>query len=337
MTYGSIGDLAQLFQARRQHADLQKTALRLSQEVTTGKVADLAATLRGDFSALADLDRRLARLDAFRTTAAEAGLFAQAQQESVGQVQAMTQALAQVLIAAPMNATESLAQAAAVEARTKLDSAVAALNTSVAGQHVLSGATTDRPPLAGAQDLLDALAVAVSGQVTAADIEAAVTAWFDAPAGGGGFLDVIYRGSTSALAAWPVGQDARVSMDLRADDPALRSALKGLALAALVAEPAVPGDLATRTALVQRAGETLTAADAGLTELRARIGSAESAIAEAVTRTGSERSASEIARAGLIAADPYATATSLQETTTQIETLYAMTARLSRLTLTDYL
>ena len=54
-------------------------------------------------------------------------------------------------------------------------------------------------------------------------------------------------------------------------------------------------------------------------------------------RNAAEASALQIARNGLVAADPYDTATAIQAVQTQIETLYTLTARLSRLSLTDYL
>ena len=60
-------------------------------------------------------------------------------------------------------------------------------------------------------------------------------------------------------------------------------------------------------------------------------------ISAAETRNSSEESALQIARNDLTSVDPYSTATKLQETQTQLETIYALTARMSHLSLLDYL
>jgi len=76
---------------------------------------------------------------------------------------------------------------------------------------------------------------------------------------------------------------------------------------------------------------------AALTALQARLGVAQERISSAEIRNAAESSALQIARSDLLAIDPYDTATALQATQTQLETLYSITARLTRLNLTDYL
>jgi len=63
----------------------------------------------------------------------------------------------------------------------------------------------------------------------------------------------------------------------------------------------------------------------------------EAQIDGATARNTAESSALELARAELIAIDPYKAATDLTSVQTQLETLYALTARLSRLSLVEYL
>ena len=58
---------------------------------------------------------------------------------------------------------------------------------------------------------------------------------------------------------------------------------------------------------------------------------------EASTRLSAERTSYEIARTGLLEADPYETASRLEDVQFQLEALYAVTARMARLSLTSYL
>ena len=69
----------------------------------------------------------------------------------------------------------------------------------------------------------------------------------------------------------------------------------------------------------------------------ARVGTVQAQIAAAQTRNTAEESALSITRAGIISADPYDAATRLEDLQTRIEALYLVTARVSRLSLADYL
>ncbi len=71
--------------------------------------------------------------------------------------------------------------------------------------------------------------------------------------------------------------------------------------------------------------------------LRAVVGDAEAAIERARVRNGAELAAADLARATIVESDPFRAATDLQSVQGQLETLYAVTARLSRLSLTNYL
>ena len=63
----------------------------------------------------------------------------------------------------------------------------------------------------------------------------------------------------------------------------------------------------------------------------------EGQVAAAQSRNGSESSALQIARSEMVAVDAYDAATRLTDAETRLQTLYAVTARLSSLSLTDYL
>ena len=70
---------------------------------------------------------------------------------------------------------------------------------------------------------------------------------------------------------------------------------------------------------------------------RIRLGSTEANIINTGVQNDAEKSALETARLGLLSVDPYETAAKLQEAQTQLETLFSITARLSRLSLVNYL
>ena len=332
----TIGDMARHFMLRRQSADLQARLSTLSKELTTGKKADVAGAVSGDFKVLAGLDHRLGILEGYKTAASEAGFFAENLQNILGTVASIAADTGPALLGAGTTGGIQSVTITTGDARQKFDSVVSALNAQVADRFLLSGAATDRAPISGPTDILDALTMATAGQITASGIIATVEAWFDAPPGGGGFADAIYGGAGQP-GIFATGPNDEVTLDVTALDPAIIETLKGLALASMVSDGALAGDDTGRAFLTRTAGATLQAAGSDLALLRGRVGSVEARIAESATRNAAEATALTIARAQIVEADPYRTATALESTQTQIETLYSITARLSRLTLADYL
>ena len=337
MNYVSVGDMAQAFQMRRHNVELQKHLTRLTEELTTGRKSDLSEAVSGDFKALAGIERSLKAGAAFEVSAAEAALFAETLQSALENVSTMATDLTPSLLMAGSNAGKHAVDNVAGDARQKFHAVVSALNTQVADRYVLSGAASDKQPLSGSQDILDALLAVTSGQITASGVEAAVAAWFNAPAGGGGYVDLAYGGSARPLAPFQTGPGSEAQLDMTAATPALRDLLQGFAIGALLAEGLLAGDTTERATLTKRSGEVLTAANTEITELRARVGSVERHIADARTRNAANISALAIARNGITAADPYDTASALEAVQGQLETLYTLTARLSRLSLADVL
>jgi len=128
-----------------------------------------------------------------------------------------------------------------------------------------------------------------------------------------------------------------IKIDVRADSSELKEVLKGFAYAAAASE--VSGTLSDRTfaELTREAGVKLFDAAEGMSRLQAGLGEKEESVDIALSSNESQLSAFEIARSDLIRADPFETAIKLQEMQTQLETHFAVTARLSQLNLVDFL
>lgn len=337
MTSIRTGDMAQAYVLRRQTSDLKSALDRLTQEMGSGQRADLGAATSGDFRTLAGIDHSLANLDAFHTATTESGLLTETLQSALRTTQSLAADIAPSLLQAGSGGSGTQIRLVANDARQRLFATVGALNVRVADRYALSGDATDKRPLSDAQDILGGLMTAISGQVTISGVSSAVDGWFNAPPGGGGFLDMVYGGSATPLAPFQIGQGDQASVVLTAADPVLRDTLKGLALAALVAEGALPGDQNAQSGLLQLAGQRLTTANGNLAELRGTLGTVEAQIGDVATRNVAEKTALQLARNGIVAADPYDTANELQATKTQLETMFTLTARLSRLSLADFL
>src|SRR5690606_39566305 len=120
-------------------------------------------------------------------------------------------------------------------------------------------------------------------------------------------------------------------------DPTIKDTLRALATAAMLDRGVLAGQPGAQSQLLKAAGEDLLAGGEGRAQLMARVGTVQAQIAAAQTRNGAEKAALENTRAGIVTADPYDTATMLEDLQARLESLYLVTARVSRLTLADYL
>ncbi len=334
MSMTSIGDLAQSLMLRTRSTQLKQTMNRLTNELASGQVSDVSVRLGGDYSYLSDIDRNLAQLSGYALATTEATVFASGVQSGLGRLYERASDLGATLIGIGEGSLETARMNAAFQAETALQVTISALNSQIAGRSLFGGMATDRPPLAEADVLLDALRSAVSGLTTSQDISEAAANWFDDPSG---FRATIYSGSDEALAPFRLGAGEQVSMTLRADDPAFIETLKNVALAALARDDSLGLDIAEQNSLMRSSGEALLGGSATLGRLSADLGFAESRIEAAAARNAAAKSSLEYARTELLAADPYETATRLEEVQFQLESLYSVTVRTSRLSLLSFL
>jgi flagellar hook-associated protein 3 FlgL len=270
---------------------------------------------------------------AFLRNAASLATSATALQMTLQTVDALAGEVSLRLLSPAVDRDGPITDVLAAQAREAFKGAVAALNTRVGGQTLLAGTATDGPATVDAETLLGLATAAATGQQSAADIAAAITAWFDDPAG---FSTQAYLGGPARPAA-PLAQGESAELPQTANEPVLRRTLAGLAIAALSTDLAGGGPSQVAAGLQRRAGEILIAGASDRTIMMADIGLAEERIAVAASRLQAETSALQRAQSDLLSADPYEAATQLSARQSQLETIYAVTARLSRLSLVEFL
>lgn len=333
MALTSIGDLAQSFMLRRQNAALKSELQTLSSEMTTGHAVDTAARVSGDFAPLGAIDGSLARLRAYEATTTEATLRAGAMQIALTTIDGLASDLAPTLLQPLASGQEVQVAILGADARQKFETVVSTLNAVVGDRTLFAGQATNRPALADSETILASLEAVIAGAVSAADVEVAVSNWFDDP---GGFASTVYLGA-DPLDGVPIAPNEVAAVTITAMDPALRDTMTGLAMAALLDRGALAQSPAARTDLARRAGQSLISSQTARADLAAGLGMVEAQIEAATSRNAAESAALQVARAAMVEVDPYDSATRLEATQTQLETLYAITARLSRLNLMDFL
>ena len=331
----SFGDLAQTFSLQRRGAELKAEMTRLNEELVTGQVSDVKSILAGNVSYLADLEYDMRALDGYGVVTAEATQFTDAMQLALGRIQDATTQFSQDMLVVADQAVEPVSDQFGTDARAELQSIVSALNTTVAGRTVFSGTATNRAAIAEADDILAGLetAIAAAGATSIDDIFSAAEAWFADPAG---YSATVYGGSDTSLNPFRVGEGETVSVPYTADDPAIRDVIKGVALSALVDSGALGLSPDAKRTFLNRTGTDLLSAQSGLSAVRADVGASQERIDEVGSRNAAERVSLEYAKGAFLSADPYETATKLEEVQFQLQSLYTVTARMSDLSLVNF-
>lgn len=334
MNATSIGDLAQSFLLRHRNTALKQDMARLTQELATGQVADTRQALAGNYSYLTELERNLDVLAGYKTSLTEAGIFAANTQTALARFQDVGADLANSLVVSGGSTVGAQANDIAAEARTAVSVLVGTLNTRSAGRALFGGTATDRSPLASANVLLSDLKNAVSGATTPDEMFAAATAWFDDPAG---FDAVIYQGAAKTLSPVRLSDSESAALDTTATEPRLKEMLKFASLAALADDPSLGFDALQKSDVFLTAGTSLLGARDNLTALRSKIGFVEAQIDRATVRNTTELTSTGFERDALLSVDPYEAATRLEEVQFQLQSLYSVTARMSQLSLVNFL
>lgn len=334
MSQYSIGDLAQSSLVRLQGTRLKSELLQLTEELSTGLVTDVGTHLRGDLGYYADVENNLRLLEGYDLAATEATQFADATQAVLDRVASRLSSSVDSTLPAAETAFQDMRDHASTDARYDLEAVISSLNASSVGRSLFSGTATDTPPLISADTFLDTLKAALPPISDPATLAAEVANWFADPSG---FDAMAYNGSTTDLAPARIGENENVSMAVRADSDEIKAVLESLSLTALITDSDYGFDPAEQTEGFDTSSAMLLSAQARLTGLQADIGSAQERIEAATTRNAAARIGFETARSTLVGADPFETATRLDDVQFRLESLYAVTARMSSLTLLNYI
>lgn len=324
----SIGypDLLRFATLNRPTLELRQQLTDVSKELVTGRKSDLARDLGrnvGDYNlvskALADIEASQNRLALAGNRLDATELPIKALRENLTGYAAETQSI----LLTSGKADEVTRNAA----ESRINSVFSALNSSFGGRFLFSGDAVDRPPLAGADEFFTALEAAIGGATDEVSIDTAITAFF---ADGGDFDTLIYQGGTGDAASVQLSSGDSLSYNTRANDPAFKSLLEGYTRIAYAAEEISPDYL-------NGAVDQLFSAETLLLDQESFIGEQQSKLATALELSNEEKvilGESENDYAGV---DPFDAATRLQNLEIQLQAAFTVTARLSQLSLTNFI
>lgn len=319
----------------RAGVDLRSIIQRHATELSTGQSSDPAQRLRGEVGSLHVIESRLTRIAAQDQSLLAFGQRLGAVGVVVGQISDLHERLRATTISTasaepPQGALDRLAALG----RQTLEDMIGALSRSHAGHTLLSGDRPDRQPLVSAGTMLQAAASAMIGVSSAQGIAQRVAElFFDS----GGLFETNFYTGGPPIPAPAFTADGGMTSPPTAADPALRGALASAVLVAMIGASDVVSSIEMRRDIAKIAAHSQVGTAESLIDLSAGLGLAETSAADRRVRLTAEREALELAREARIGVDPYEAAVRLEDARVRLEAVLLLTARVSRLSLTEFL
>jgi len=126
-------------------------------------------------------------------------------------------------------------------------------------------------------------------------------------------------------------------MNVTAEDERLRYVLAEVSKVALLGQGVLGGETEERAILLRNAGINLKIASEKVIAIQTEVGSKQSVVESSVQLNQTSIFSLQLLKSDTIGVDEYETATDLQSVELQLQGLYAITARVSRLSLLEYL
>jgi flagellar hook-associated protein 3 FlgL len=333
MQFNPIGDLASSFLLRKRGDFLRTELASLTQELATGQTRDIAGKSRDNLSTISAVEHSLKLENGYniaRQSLVQTLDFAQTALDGIRNV---VQELGTSL-AVNSNGTVDVSSITA-QAPEMLSEVISFANTNYSGRYVFAGDASDTKPIVDADQLLNNLTAAVSSAASGADFIAAIDDYFANPTSG--FSTDAYQGGAARSQSISVSANQNVAFENTANDDVFRNSIKHLATVALIENNQFPGSDSERKDLLQSSASGMIETGIQLVSTQSAIGASQSRIEQAVVQSDLETQLFASLKNDILGADPFETATKLQEVQTQLESLYIVTSRTSRLNLSEYL
>ncbi|MDK3016720.1 flagellin [Pseudodonghicola flavimaris] len=348
----------QLNTANRSYvASATKLLQTAGQELSTGVKADIFADLGASAALDLTLRAREANTQAYLTSN---DILDSKLQAMLTSVDAARESADSVLQTSIVNASRGTTGVSALneEAEAALESIIASLNISFNGDYLFSGIDSDAQPLSrwdeidtetGTSPAQLLSGIVGSGPATLAEAEdmiARFDAFFDSANADASenFEGVFFNGTPaqaadgtpSARVTARLDADQSLEYGVQANDQGFRDILKGLAMLAVVDVSTIEDD-ATYKAWMEAANTALGNGVEGALGASADIGFNQQVVENASTRLGDLSLVQQTQIAAYENVDPYEAATRVENLQYQLEASYTVTAKLSQMSLLNYL
>jgi flagellar hook-associated protein 3 FlgL len=332
---------------RRSVLEMQSELMNRQMELSTGRVADAGLALGARTGQTVALRQEHASLQTIIDSNAMASSRLNATQAALGTISEEAHQFLAVLVEAASSASNG--DVTMARAQEKLASMIGELNATHSGEHLFAGINTSVAPLgdyeagSAAKQAVDDAFVARFG-FTQSDPAAATISAADMR----DFLDNDFAAlfdDTGWATNWSTASDevmqaristgATVATGVTANQPAMRNLVMSYTMVAEINLQNLSEG--ARSVLVDKATSLVGSSIHEITQTQAHLGSAQQSVSSASERLSIQMDMVATHIGSIESVDPFEASTQVAALLTQIETSYAMTARLQQLSLLNWL
>lgn len=334
-----------------------KALATAGEELSTGFKSDIYGSLGASAATLTSLRASFENTEAYMTTNKTLDGKLEAMLTSVDAARTSADSVLQTAIVNSSRPTSGVSELQN-EARAALESIIATLNISYNGDYLFSGVSSDLEPLTRWSDVNEATGtspsqvladIVGSGPASAGEAEdmlAQIDAVFASTSGEAAqsFEGTFYRGAPAlAKDGAPVprvtariGEGQALDYGVQANDQGIRDVIKGLAMLASVDVGAIE-DEGAYAIWMGAVSAALSNGVEGMLEISAGIGFNQQVAENAQTRLTDLALVQKTQISDYESVDPYEASTRVKNLEYQLDASYSVTAKLSQLSLLNYL
>lgn len=327
---------------------LQAELVKASQELTTGRKADLGLALGVGTGESVTLRREQASLRSLIDGNASTAAALDRTQTALDDIRSQADRFQQALIG--LSQSGSAAGVLVQQGGDALDALTSTLNLTDGRRHLFGGLNSDVRPVSGLDEGPGAVIAAAFVQrfgVSPSDPQAGPALAAISAADMTDFIDTDFAGlfdEAGWSATWSaassqdrtagVSTTERIAIGANANEPAMRKLAMAYAMVATLGTAGLTGT--AQTTVLDKALSLVGTALGGVTDIATRLGTAQSRLAAADTLMRGALDGGARRVNALEAVDPAEAKTRLDLLTTQIEMSYSLTARILKLSIMDY-
>ncbi len=335
MNFVGVPDLLTAGQSSRTLTRVNQDLARVTKELSSGLRSDLVQASGGDPTKLYSIESELRLNEVRQFAVSQAKGRSSVTQSALERIQATLGDFGAPLLSAVTLNDQQSAEFIASSARSAFSEVVAAVNSRFGDRSLFAGAATEGPALADADAILGDISALIVGATDAGEVLNAIETYFNDPAG---FQTSGFLGSAVDAPDVELDDGEFVAYAIRADDAEIKEVLSTLAIAVIGSEGGFAGESADeRQLLLGAASRRSITSSEQIVGLRGGLGVAEERFEEASVRIQAEEDLLQQARSSIVERDPFEAAIELSAIETQIQAIFSITARLSTLTLTNFL
>lgn len=316
-------------------ADLRSRGDDARVAAVTGRFADVTEVRNGRVNEMMQLQKSINDLNEYAQAIALSEARADTMQRSMSAINDVSQNLSDTVATLLTNGTDDNFENVAIQARQDLGSVVAAMNVDFAGRTLFAGDEAGGSAIVDAETIYSNSVPILEAQPTAGTAYAALRADFMAT--GGLFDTTFYLGGVGDAPVTEVAPGERINYTVKANETPMREVLLNVTIMAAAYDTTNAIPIGERRELIEQAADGLRNAIAQVVSVKSRLGSAEGRIASIKARNIASEAAFSLQFNELAAADDYSAALELNELDGQLEVAFSTTARLSNLSLINYL